>query len=1035
MRFFYAPSRFVSPLSLIIFVFIIQQSIFGAVVRDGALDTSFIANPIASSGGGIVRDLEQQTDGKTVVAGSFTVISGATRPALARLLPNGQPDPTFNTGTGPNNQVKHVYLLPDGKMYISGDFTQYNGVTRNRIARINSDGSMDTGFAPDFGTMAVDIVAVQPDGKVIVNGPFTSIGGVSRNRLARLNYDGSLDTAFTVGAGFAFGSFANKGVIQPDGKIILTGKMTAYDGVPAASIVRLNTDGSKDSSFNSDLTGASTNELFDVYLTASGKIYICGDYWGGSVRRLNSDGTTDTTFNTTIVTGGNQRVWSVIELPDGKVLAGGEFDSFRIDGVLTIRYKIFRFNVDGSADTSFSIQAGASGSGGGVYALKRQPDGKILLGGDFPLLNGNRSAGLARIDGNSADGSFNAFIGRFATPNVVKIAPDGKIYLGGNFDGLASGGRPNLVRLNSDGTVDTAFNTDPLMNRSITSIALLPDGKVLLGGVTGDSFDGVGRGLWRLNSDGSIDSTFNAQVSTLSTVRVVVPLSDGKILVGGSFTTINSINRRMLARLNSDGSVDTTFDANLSALNVHDIAVDSAGDIYIGGDFSHVNGSPSSNIARLNSDGSLDTDFNIGVGANRTVYSIYIDTLGAIYFAGSFSNYRGVSTGSITKVKSDGTVDPEFKRVPISGDTSSIVPQPNGKLLISGSSDSNMDASIRRKIYRILKTGDIDFSFDAGAITQNGSSSSAIVSRLAVRPDGDILAVGNFNAINGQLSSGFARLKNNQRIPPPIFDYEGDGKSDITIFRPSGGLWYRVNTYQDQVRAYQFGLPEDKPVPADFDGDHLTDIAVYRPSNGSWYIRKSSNGSLSILNFGIAEDIPVAADFDGDGSADYALFRPSNGAWYILQSQADLRIVQFGLSGDKPVVADFDGDSRADIAIFRPAIGAWYAIRSSDNSIFATQFGLNGDIPVPGDYDGDFVSDVAVFRPSTGMWYLQTGQGLQVFQFGLDGDVPAPADHDGDGKMDIVVYRSGAWYILLSSGGFRVVNFGLAGDIPQTSRP
>lgn len=267
------------------------------------------------------------------------------------------------------------------------------------------------------------------------------------------------------------------------------------------------------------------------------------------------------------------------------------------------------------------------------------------------------------------------------------------------------------------------------------------------------------------------------------------------------------------------------------------------------------------------------------------------------------------------------------------------------------------------------------------------------------------------------------------------FDFDGDGRADLSVFRPSDRIWY-LNQSTAGFAAMQFGLSDDNLAAADYDGDGRADIAVYRASEGVWYIANSSNGTYSTARFGIAEDIATPGDFDGDGRADFAVFRPSSGTWYYLQSSnGQPRGIQFGQSGDIPVTGDFDGDGKADVAVFRPANGYWYWIASADNQPQLANFGQNGDIPLNGDFNGDGKSDLAVFRPSDGIWYVARPRGVpaqnfDATHFGISTDTPVPADYDGDGKTDIAVYRGGVWFIQRSTAGFTAQNFGLADDIP-----
>ena len=260
-------------------------------------------------------------------------------------------------------------------------------------------------------------------------------------------------------------------------------------------------------------------------------------------------------------------------------------------------------------------------------------------------------------------------------------------------------------------------------------------------------------------------------------------------------------------------------------------------------------------------------------------------------------------------------------------------------------------------------------------------------------------------------------------IRPSQFDFDGDRKADVSVFRPENGAWY-LQQSSAGFTGVTFGFGTDKLVPADYDGDGKTDVAVYR--SGTWYLLRSQLGFTGVT-FGDANDIPVPADYDGDGKADIAVFRPSNGTWYLQQSTAGFTGVAFGISTDKPVPADYDGDGKTDIAVNRS--GTWY-IQRSQLGFYGVQFGDSNDKLVPADYDGDGKADVAVFRPSNGTWYIQQSTaGFTGIAFGVGTDLPAPADYDGDGKADVAVYRAGTWYLNRSTAGFTGIAFGASSDL------
>ena len=288
--------------------------------------------------------------------------------------------------------------------------------------------------------------------------------------------------------------------------------------------------------------------------------------------------------------------------------------------------------------------------------------------------------------------------------------------------------------------------------------------------------------------------------------------------------------------------------------------------------------------------------------------------------------------------------------------------------------------------------------------------------------------IGNFVSSSGGCLS--------ERKTSAHLDFDGDNKADISVFRPSNGVWYITNSGNNSYNFVQFGAPGDKIVPGDYDGDGKTDLAVFR--NGVWYRMKSSTNTFDALSLGVSTDTPVAADYDGDGKTDVSVFRASDGVWHHLMSNSNnaYSAAQFGANGDIPVAGDYDGDGKADVNVFRPSNGVWYRLNSNNGSFSAVQFGTNGDKPISGDFDGDGKADAAVFRPSTGSWYYinSTTGSFAGVSFGLPTDVPVAADYDGDGRTDVAVYRNGFWFCLNSStNSLAATFFGADTDIPVPS--
>ena len=282
------------------------------------------------------------------------------------------------------------------------------------------------------------------------------------------------------------------------------------------------------------------------------------------------------------------------------------------------------------------------------------------------------------------------------------------------------------------------------------------------------------------------------------------------------------------------------------------------------------------------------------------------------------------------------------------------------------------------------------------------------------------------------------QLSNSNRAP---MDFDGDGKTDLSVFRPNDDAdqsdFFVQRSADISNRGTAWGSVGDLAANADYDGDGKTDYAVFRPSSGTWFILRSVDNSVFSVRFGQSSDLIAPADYDGDGKADVAIYRPSTGVWYVLQSSDNqARGTHFGAAEDLPVQADYDGDGKTDYAVFRPSNGTWYALRSL-NGFTGVRFGQAGDKPIAGDFDGDGSADFTVFRPSNGTWYsYRTAQGIHVVQFGANSDKPLQADFDGDGRLDTAVYRSsaGAWYFLKSSDGkFAARTYGANTDVPLPS--
>jgi uncharacterized delta-60 repeat protein len=1003
-------SLFLVPVMLTIFLFAVRNT-----PAASGLDSTFNAG--VTRGDAEIYVTKALADGKILVGGSFASANDLPKPYLARLNADGTTDPTFNAGnSGPNKIVSDIAEQADGKFIIGGEFTEYNGVPRTRLARINADGSLDPTFNPILpnSNRTAYRIAIQNDGKILVAGEFAG-------SIIRLNADGSVDSSFT--SPYSFPGLVFEIAIQPDGKILVGG--TLFNNLD-----RLNEDGSKDSSFT---LNEEYGDIYDIKILSAGKVLIGGSFLPDSndpepsVARLKSDGTTDETFSTYAANVFNFTKSMAIQ-PDGKILAAGIHSD---NGISTLA--LIRLNANGGVDNLFSIPAGDNQS----FNVTLQADGKILLSGVFSKINGESKPGIVRLNADgSIDNSFHAAFYEKSVMFALKQQPDGKILAGGTFNFANGTVRSDIVRFNPDGTLDPSFDTGTGLNadfitccKQIMDIETQADGKILLAGVF-NGYNGIRRrGMVRLNPDGTIDPTFNLFLEGGSMIIYdTLVLPDGKIMVSAFSTNFDGFASFDFFRVNSDGSLDTFFQVADGVITK--IARQPDGKILVGGTFA--DGLDNFNrIKRYNTDGSPDPSFNIGSGFNSTVGDLVIQPDGKILVVGGFTSFNGTPVNRIARLHPNGSLDTSFS----SGSSANasirkIVVLPDGRIVIGGEFTS-VNGVERSRVAVLRPSGALDPAFDSGL---DNTPTNAVRS-LLVQADGKLLIGGNFQTYAGVSHNSIARVL----VPssPAPYDFDGDRKTDLSIFRPSNGQWWYQRSSDGQVPAAAFGSGTDKIVPSDFTGDGKSDIAVWRPASGEWFILRSEDGSFFSTVFGQAGDTPLVGDFDADGKSDIGVFRNSTGEWFVQKSSGGFLIVTFGTSGDRPVPADYDGDGKADVAIFRPSDGSWWHLRSSDLQYRVYVFGVGTDKPVQGDYTGDGKADIAFWRPLTGEWFIQRSEDNSFLSvpFGTLGDIPSPGDYDGDGKFDLAVFRpaDANWYVQRTTAGLMIQQFGLGSDMPVPS--
>lgn len=759
-----------------------------------------------------------------------------------------------------------VAVQADGKILIGGNFgfLKPNGAAvatmRTNIARLNTDGTLDTAFDPEatgkFSNGQVTCIAVQPNGQIIIGGYFTSLqpGGtgapVTRNHIARLNLNGTLDTTFDPdAAGSLDATFdpTKPGVLiadvsaialQPNGQIVIGGGFTqlrpngAAAAVGLSRIARLNSNGTVDASFNPNANGH-VNAIAiqnDGTMVIGGAFTTLNGVTNNFVARLSAGGVLDTTFNPDP----NGTV-NAVAYQGTKVLIGGSFTIFQPNGTATMTTQNYIARINGVADTNGNAPGTLDSSftpqpSSPVQVIIVQPDGNIVFGGAFVNINqlaGNQPTTtttdtatdtittlttatqvstfeanyLVRVNGNSAingtpDVTFNP------NPNYIVYAlalqSNGQIIVGGAFTQFKANSAPSgvarnaVARINTDGSLDT--NPDPNAAGGIGPVVIQnndPTGKTNGYIVVGGMFSTLGNvtranfNLAEISPTGVVNQSFDPEPNGAVTAIVIQP--NGQIIIGGTFTTLqpgaatnpNSTlytNNPFLARLNPDGTLDTNFNPGLNG-PVFSLALEKNGQLIFGGTFNEVDGTFAVHLARLNADTSLDGNFF--PQPDDEVDAIVLEPSdSAVIIGGKFAGLTPVSTFIRTEAPfiarvsdGNGSADPNFLPTP-NGAVNALALQSNGsqeQILIGGSFTTLQPGGPFVNVF--TSTGALEPSNftlynqrylarfnDDGSLDTSGfnPSPNSIVTTFAIQPNGQILVGGYFTTL--QATNGGATL-------------------------------------------------------------------------------------------------------------------------------------------------------------------------------------------------------------------------------------------------------------------------------------
>ena len=828
---------------------------------DGTIDPNFLTNL-----GGPVQQVLLQPDGKIVVVGEIGSISNGTSNIFtanyaARLNIDGTPDTTFVPS--PNYTVNGAAIQPDGSIILGGAFTQVqpNGAisptTRHGLARVNHDGTLDVDFNPDaFG--GISVMVKQANGQYVIGGEFSSVDGVTRTNLARINADGSLDPAFTPSTNGAVYAVA----VQSSGQIVIGGNFTSVDGVGIPYLARLNADGSLDQTFDPFPAGV----IYTLLIQPNGKILVGGNYIGfepangkpGSATttsvnylgRLNADGSVDTAFQPQP----NGPVYTLVyNASSNSILVGGNFSAmspidFNAHTEVTYAYPNCVL-ID--AGTGLLYGTFLPNPNGQVYSIAVQPDGKILICGAFTALQPNPTSSTQVVNGiletyttpwtarsyiariNPADGSLDTSFAPTADAPALAIAVDpltSKIVVGGSFANINGTPRGHIARLNTDGSLDTGFSAS--LNGPVDTVQYVANSQFVATGTfttvlpAGASTVSTAPHVIEFNGDGSVNTSFQLSYQASPVFSSLAVQGDGKLVVGGSFTSVAGVYATCVARFNTDNSQDTSFYANANA-QVNSVVLEADGSFLVGGAFSAIGHGLASNFAHLHVDSTLDTTFSNVPDGPVNAIAAQVNT--PIVIGGSFAHVGGVALANLARLKTNGAVDSSFAPNP-NGAVNVVVQQADGKYLVGGSFTSIAGQSVPR-LARLSSSGSLDTGFEPSV---NGA-----VGVIQLQPDGRILIGGGFTTVNGAARSSIARLN-------------ADGSLDTT-FNPgaTGGTVSTIILQAPATASGAGGASTDRIVV----GGSFTTIAG---TSISYLARLNSDGSLD-PTFNPAPNGPVTA--------------------------------------------------------------------------------------------------------------------------------------------------------------------------------
>jgi uncharacterized delta-60 repeat protein len=684
-----------------------------------------------------VWTVSSQSDGKTYIGWQFTAVGTWVYTRFARLTKESFLDTTFSD-PNVNNTVYASVIQSDGKIIIGWAFTTVGWVARNYLARLNTDGTLDPTWNPNLNNQ-VRAILIQPDGKVLIWGQFTTVGWVARNRIARLNTDGTLDVAFNPNSNNIVYTLA----LESDNQILVGWTFTNIVATARNRIARLNTDGTIDATFNPN----ANNTVWDIELFTDGTIAIGGQFTtiGGTGRnriaKVSAAWVLDATWNPNVAGWATPIVYSLLPLSDNSLIFGWAYTT--VTG--TARNRIAKVSAAGVLDTTFNPNAN-----GNIQILTSKTDGTIALGWAFTTVSWFAQSRYAELRGNFLDTEYN--LGMNGT--VWTVAPslaDTSVIIAGQFTTINTSPMVRVAKVNTGWFLETTFK-NPNINNTVYASAIQTDGKIIIGWAFTTASGTARNYLARLNTDGTLDATWNPNPN--NQVRAIIIQPDGKVLIWGQFTTVGWVGRNRIARINADGTLDAAFNPNSNNI-VYTLALEPDNQILVGGTFTNIAATARNRVARLNANGTIDAAFN--PNSNNTIWDIELFSDGTIALGWAFTTIGWTARNNIAKVSALGALDLTWNPN-ANGIVYALLPLPDNSLIF-GWAFTTVTAVARNRIARVSALWVLDTTINPNA--------NNTVYALKRDLDGNILVGWAFTTMSAKAVPYFTWIGMNTDTSPP----------------------------------------------------------------------------------------------------------------------------------------------------------------------------------------------------------------------------------------------------------------------------